>query len=149
MHEKEVEIIMLRKDLENLKEHNERVWRGYENDVKDLRNQLGKKHVNSSDNQRNKNDELSSQLNITHTYKERSSTELQSAQEEIDRLSKKNKFILETKLMEIQNEHNDELRTFKEKLHKKESQNKELILEEEYLKSEHMKELKVNLIFSF
>jgi hypothetical protein len=149
MHEKEVEIIMLRKDLENLKEHNERVWRGYENDVKDLRNQLGKKHVNSSDNQRNKNDELSSQLNITHTYKERNSTELQSAQEEIDRLSKKNKFILETKLMEIQNEHNDELRTFKEKLHKKESQNKELILEEEYLKSEHMKELKVNLIFSF
>jgi hypothetical protein len=89
MHEKEVEIIMLRKDLENLKEHNERVWRGYENDVKDLRNQLGKKHANSSDNQRNKNDELSSQLNITHTYKERSSTELQSAQEEIDRLSKK------------------------------------------------------------
>lgn len=88
IHEKDVEIMMLKKDLENLKEHNERVWRGYENDVKDLRNQLGISLFYQLDNQRNKNDELSSQLNISQTYKERNSNELQSAQEEIDRLSK-------------------------------------------------------------
>lgn len=46
--------------------------------------------------------------------------------------------------MEAQNEHNEEIRELKEKLHKKESQLKELAMEDEYSKADQLKQLKVS-----
>lgn len=47
------------------------------------------------------------------------------------------------KLMEVQNEYNEEILELKEKLHKKESQLKEVAMEDEYAKAEQLKQLKV------
>lgn len=124
--EKDVEINCLKKDLESLQEHNERVWKGYEQDVENLRSKL--------EEQAQRNEELSSKLEITHTYKEKNSSELHVTQEEADRLK--------TKMMELQNEYNEDLRGFKEKIHKKDSLIKELTMDEDFIKSEHHKELK-------
>lgn len=87
---------MLKKDLANLKEHNDRVWRGYEQDVENLRDKLCKSNLLNFRNtllvfigaERDKNEKLESQLELSNTFKDKNTNDLQETQTESSKLSK-------------------------------------------------------------
>lgn len=49
----------------------------------------------------------------------------------------------------MENIHNEEIRDYKEKLHKQDSEMKEFIMDDEFSKSEIMKEIKVHITLNF